>query len=90
MSWKGYNAQHGGTVRNYASLAGLNPELALNVMRMESRGHADIQPIGKNGKRLSSAVGLFQMLDGTWKGEGGRPEERNDSYRSIMGLAINK
>jgi|GEM_PF-5791833 len=74
----GYNAQHEGSVRNYANLLGISPALALNVMRMESRGDATAQPIGKNGKPLSSAHGLFQMLDPTWKEQGGTAANRND------------
>jgi hypothetical protein len=78
MSKDKYYSQYEPTVRNYASLSNINPDLAVNVMRMESSGDPTARPIGKSGRPLSSAVGLYQILDNTWKGLGGTTDDRYD------------
>lgn len=61
---------------------GVDPTVALTISQLESNfSHTAQPPIGKNGKRLSSAHGLFQLLDGTWKGQGGG--NRNDINEQI-------
>lgn len=56
-------------ISNAASAAGLNPAIVLGIANIENGGSfsTTIRPIGKDGKQLSSAVGLFQMIRGTRK-----------------------
>lgn len=55
-----------------ASQDGVDPTVALTISQLESNfSHTAQPPVGKDGKRLSSAYGLFQPLDKTWKNLGG-------------------
>lgn len=68
-------ALNGGTpkiIADAAAKAGVDPTLANTIANMESEG----KPSAKNPK--STATGLFQVLDSTWKEFGGTPENRND------------
>lgn len=61
---------------------GVDPSIALTIAQMESDFSSTVRPpIGKDGKRLSSAHGLFQIVDKTWKGQGGG--NRNDVNEQI-------
>jgi len=57
-----------GTARD----AGVNPDLALTIASIES----GTSPTAKNPN--STASGIFQVLDSTWKEYGGTPENRNN------------
>ncbi|MCM1957920.1 transglycosylase SLT domain-containing protein [Acinetobacter modestus] len=59
-------------IASQASKDGVDPSVALTIAQMESNfSHTAQPPIGKDGKRLSSAYGLFQPLEKTWKNLGG-------------------
>ena len=65
-----------------AQQEGINPTVALTIAKMESDFSHTVQPpIGKDGKRPSSAHGLFQVLDDSWKRLGGG--NRNDVNEQI-------
>lgn len=60
---------------------GVDPSVALTISHIETGGqfsHTAQPPIGKDGKRLSSAYGLFQVLDDTWKNLGGKDKNSVD------------
>ncbi len=46
---------------------GIPVELMMAIIRHESSFRSQARPIDKNGKRLSSAYGYSQAIDGTWK-----------------------
>lgn len=70
------------TIARKAQQEGIDPSIALTIAKMESEfSHTVKPPIGKDGKRLSSAHGLFQVLDDTWKRLGGG--NRNDVNEQI-------
>lgn len=56
-----------------AEKRGINPVNALVISHLETGGTFDpnIQPITKGGKKLSTATGLYQALDGTRAAMGG-------------------
>ena len=65
---------HAKTIARKAQQEGIDPNVALVIGHIETGGRFDPTarpPIGKDGKRASSAHGLFQVLDGTWKNLGG-------------------
>lgn len=49
-----------------ASSAGVDPGVVAQIAHFESGFNKDATPIQKNGKRLSSAHGYGQFIDGTW------------------------
>ncbi|WP_211441394.1 lysozyme family protein [Collimonas humicola] len=49
-----------------ASSAGVDPGVVAQIAHFESGFNKDAVPIQKNGKKLSSAHGYGQFLDGTW------------------------
>ncbi|MEM4990712.1 hypothetical protein V8G57_25215 [Collimonas sp. H4R21] len=49
-----------------ASSAGVDPGVVAQIAHFESGFNKDAAPIQKNGKKLSSAHGYGQFLDGTW------------------------
>lgn len=62
------------TIAHKAQQAGINPSVALTISHIETGGtfdHTIRPPKGKDGKHISSAHGLFQVLDKTWKQQGG-------------------
>lgn len=61
------------TASSDAKKAGLDPNTALAVARIESQS---FNPMDKNPQ--SSAMGLFGMIDDTWREQGGTPENRTD------------
>lgn len=70
------------TIARKAQQEGIDPSVALTIAKMESDFSNTAQPpIGKDGKRLSSAHGLFQVLDDSWKRLGGG--NRNDVNEQI-------
>ncbi|ENQ5875824.1 lytic transglycosylase domain-containing protein [Acinetobacter baumannii] len=65
---------------------GIDPSVALTISHIETGGkfnHTAQPPIGKDGKRLSSAYGLFQVLDDTWKNLGGKDKNSVDEQIRI-------
>lgn len=71
------------TIRQRAQERGVDPELALAIAKAES----GLRPQIKNPK--SSAHGLFQIVDDTWKQYGGDPKKRKDVNENIrIGLEI--
>ncbi|ONN50960.1 transglycosylase [Acinetobacter genomosp. 33YU] len=65
---------------------GVDPSVALTISHIETGGkfsHTAQPPIGKDGKRLSSAYGLFQVLDDTWKNLGGKDKNSVDEQIRI-------
>jgi len=46
---------------------GITVELMMAIIRHESSFRAAARPLDKNGKKLSSAYGYSQAIDGTWK-----------------------
>ncbi|MDB5768024.1 MAG: hypothetical protein JWQ61_2838 [Collimonas fungivorans] len=49
-----------------ASSAGVDPGVVAQIAHFESGFNKDAAPIQKNGKKLSSAHGYGQFIDGTW------------------------
>lgn len=71
-------------IANQASKDGIDPSVALTISQMESNfSHTAQPPIGKDGKRLSSAHGLFQVLDKTWIDLGGKDRSNVDEQIRI-------
>ena len=71
------------TIKQRAQERGVDPELALAIAKAES----GLRPQIKNPK--SSAHGLFQIVDDTWKQYGGDPKRRKDVNENIrIGLEI--
>lgn len=50
-----------------STLTGVDPSLLGTMAHMESKFDATARPVDSNGKLLSSATGLFQITDDTWK-----------------------
>lgn len=64
-------------IRAAAQSKGIDPELALSIARAESA----LNPAAK--AKTSSAAGLFQVVDDTWKQYGGRPGKKLDADENI-------
>lgn len=64
-------------IREAAATRGVDPDLAVRIARKES----DLYPRAKNPR--SSAYGLFQITDDTWKQYGGTQENRYDMMDNI-------
>ena len=64
-------------IREAAQSRGVDPDLALKIAQKES----DLYPRAKN--KRSSAYGLFQITDPTWKQYGGTDENRYDLMDNI-------
>lgn len=64
-------------IREAAQARGVDPDLALKIAQKES----DLYPKAKN--KRSSAYGLFQITDPTWKQYGGTDENRYDLMDNI-------
>lgn len=60
-----WNGGAGDELTNAAIAAGTDPATMARIANFESRFNSDAAPI-QNGKRLSSAHGYGQFLDGTW------------------------
>lgn len=72
------------TIARKAQQEGIDPSVALTIAKMESDfSHTAQPPIGKNGKRPSTAHGLFQVLDKSWKGLGGKDRNNVDEQIRI-------
>lgn len=72
------------SIARRASQEGVDPSVALTISQMESNfSHTAQPPIGKDGKRLSSAHGLFQVLDKTWNNLGGKDRSNVDEQIRI-------
>jgi hypothetical protein len=70
-------------IRDAAIARGIDPEVALKIANAES----DLVSSAKNPR--SSARGLFQVTDDTWKFYGGDPKKRNDVAENIrVGLKV--
>jgi hypothetical protein len=70
-------------IRDAATARGIDPEVALKIANAES----DLVSSAKNPR--SSARGLFQVTDDTWKFYGGDPKKRNDVAENIrVGLKV--
>jgi len=70
-------------IREAAIARGIDPEVALKIANAES----DLVSSAKNPR--SSARGLFQVTDDTWKFYGGDPKKRNDVAENIrVGLNV--
>ena len=64
-----------------ATRRGFDPATAVRIRQLENAtGDAQARPV-RNGRRLSSAHGVFQITDGTWRGLGGG--DRNDVGRQV-------
>lgn len=60
---------------------GFDPAVAVRIRQLENgSGDPQARPV-KNGKRLSSAHGVFQITDSTWQGLGGG--DRNNVGRQV-------
>jgi hypothetical protein len=64
-------------IADAATRVGVNPETALAIAAVES-GYS---PTIKNPK--SSAAGIFQFIDSTWRDMGGTPDDRSNIDRQI-------
>lgn len=63
---------------------GVDPTVALTIAQMESNfSHTAQPPVGKDGKRASTAHGLFQVLDRSWKNLGGKDRSNIDEQIRI-------
>lgn len=70
-----------GRIAAAAQRRGVDADMALRIRQLENAtGDPNARPI-KNGRRLSSAHGVFQITDGTWRGLGGG--DRNNVDRQI-------
>lgn len=70
-------------IRNAALSRGVDPDVALRIAERESR----LDPTAKN--KRSSAYGLFQVTDDTWKQYGGDPAKRRDLQENLrVGLDV--
>jgi len=64
-------------IRAAAAAKNVDPDLALRIAQAESSGRADV----KNPR--STAQGLFQVIDDTWKRYGGKPGMKTDVDENI-------
>lgn len=72
------------SIARRANQEGVDPSVALTISQMESNfSHTAQPPVGKDGKRLSSAHGLFQVLDKTWNNLGGKDRANVDEQIRI-------
>ena len=72
------------TIARKAQQEGIDPSVALTIAQLESNfSHTAQPPVGKNGKRPSTAHGLFQVLDKSWKGLGGKDRNNVDEQIRI-------
>ena len=70
-------------IREQAQARGLDPEIAVRIAQVES----SMDPSAK--AKTSSAQGLFQVVDSTWKQFGGKPGKKADVDENIrVGLNI--
>lgn len=70
-------------IREQAQARGLDPEVAVRIAQVES----SLDPSAK--AKTSSAQGLFQVVDKTWKDFGGKPGLKNNPDENIrVGLNI--
>jgi hypothetical protein len=74
-------------IRAAARSAGVDPQAAMTIALLENpKFDPEARPT-KDGKALSTAHGLFQITDRTWKGLGGSDKDRADPRRQIeLGL----
>jgi hypothetical protein len=81
-------------IRDAATARGIDPALALRIAEKESNFKPDaIPPLWKSGPKkglpMSSAYGVFQITDDTWKDNGGDPAKRKDLNENIrVGLNV--
>ena len=66
-------------IREQAQARGLDPEIAVRIAQVES----SMDPSAK--AKTSSAQGLFQVVDSTWKQFGGKPGKKADVDENIRG-----
>lgn len=74
------------TIARKAQQAGIPPNVALTIAHIETGGtfdHTIRPPKGKDGKHISSAHGLFQVLDKSWKNLGGGDRSNIDEQIRI-------
>ena len=64
-------------IREAASSKGVDPDVAVRIAELES----SLDPTAK--AKRSSARGLFQVIDDTWKRYGGNPAKRFDVDENI-------
>lgn len=68
---------------------GVSPGTILAFIRQESGFRRDARPVDRNGKRLSSAYGYSQALDGTWdqyeRAEGGGKRKSFEDSADFVG-----
>lgn len=70
-------------IRAQAQARGLDPETAVRIAQAES----SLDPLAK--AKTSSAEGLFQVIDKTWKEFGGKPGQKKNADENIrVGLDI--
>ena len=62
-------------VADAARIVGVPPGVALSMAHAESKFDYRARPRRRDGSLLSSAAGIFQFIDGTWKGENGSKGE---------------
>jgi hypothetical protein len=75
-------------IRDAATARGIDPALALRIAEKESNFKPDaIPPLWKSGPQkgqpMSSAYGVFQVTDKTWKQYGGDPAKRKDLNENV-------
>jgi hypothetical protein len=71
-------------IAQQAMTQGVNPKLAMTIARLENaKGDPNARPIGKDGKPMSSAVGIYQFIDETWKDAGGTAADRLDMNKQV-------
>lgn len=74
------------TIARKAQQAGIPPNVALTIAHIETGGtfdHTIRPPKGKDGKHISSAHGLFQVLDRSWSNLGGGDRSNIDEQIRI-------
>lgn len=71
-------------IAQQSMMNGVDPKLAMTIARLENaKGDPNARPIGKDGKPLSSAVGIYQFIDDTWKAAGGTDADRMDMNKQV-------
>ena len=85
-------AKYGNLIAKYAKKYNVPPMLIASVIASESGGNPNARPYGKNGKLLSSAKGLMQLIDGTAKKMGVRnafnPEQKYNGGDKIFAINV--